>query len=297
MSRNFMSTHKTYMALANRNLLAEIDKKFCLLQSEPEYITKLRNGLDSSLRTLSDLASWWNSGQDFRRDIADELETTDSINIKRLTREGLNRVHSAWSYLRGAVDYSRRKTHELLSPNILLQLAETLDPKNDSYRKINEKCESFKPDYEPPASSQVLPLIEDLCARLRKSDTHPVNMAAYAHLGIVAIQPFRAAHKRLGRLVQDSILKDANLPVATVYPGEKAIYYDLLRSGVSAFMNEASAGQVPFFDFIAGKVNVQLDRYIDNIFIQRGIPLDHAKKKKCFGNKKVHREPVIRKHG
>jgi Fic family protein len=281
------------MALANRNLLAEIDKKFCLLQSEPEYATKLRNSLDSSLRTLSDLASWWNSGQDFRKDMADELETTDSINIKRLTREGLNRVHSAWSYLRGAVDYSKRKTHELLSPNILLQLAETLDPKNDSYRKINEKCESFKPDYEPPSSSQVLPLIEDLCAKLRRPDTHPVNMAAYAHLGIVAIQPFRGAHKRLGRLVQDSILKDANLPVATVYPGEKVIYYDLLRSGVTAFMGESSAGQVPFFDFIAGKVNVQLDRYIDTIFIQRGIPLDHAKKKKCFGTKKTHKEPVI----
>jgi len=291
-----MTASKTYMSLANRDLLTEVDRKFCLLGKEPEYTTKLRNDLDSSLRHLADLTSWWNSSPDFRRDVSEELEKTDPDHIKRLSREGVTRVYSAWSYLRGAVDYSKRPTHELLSPNMLLQLAETLDPRNNSYRKINEKCESFKPSYEPPASSQVLPLIESLCDRLRKSEIHPINRAAYAHLGIVAIQPFRAAHKRLGRLIQDSILMDARLPVATIYPGERAIYYDLLRKGVSAFMNQTSADQVPVFDFIAGKVNVQLDRYLDTLFIQKGIPLNFVSRKKCFGNKRSHREPVVRQH-
>jgi Fic family protein len=109
-------------------------------------------------------------------------------------------------------------------------------------------------------------MMEDLCQTLRDTGAHPIDKAVYAHMVIAAIQPFRSAHKRLGRLIQDSILFDHLLPAATIFPGERATYYDFLRNAVIGYSRNDSELKAPFFNYVAGKINVKLDTCVTHLF-------------------------------
>lgn len=288
------SKYKAHMNLARKGLLDQIDEKYELLSKEPLYQNKLARDTESALKYLSDLSLWCNHADGFREDVEDELkernQSSDYQGVREISAKGEECIRAAWSYLRGAVDYSKKDTARLLSPNLLLHLAASLDKENDSYRSLDEEIVIFEPEYTAPPSAQVQSLIEGLCNRVAKSKDHPVNKSIYTHLSIVAIQPFRFAHKRLGRLLGDSILKDSRLPPAIIYPGEIDTYYNLLRPAVIGWANGSSIAQVPFYDYIAGKVNMRLDRFIDCISGLKEKELqEKQKQKKQFGKRRKNK--------
>ena len=291
---------KLYLSLTDPALTTEINRKKDALIREPEYALALKKGVDCSLRYISDLASWWTQNPEARAELEEELKTHDPRDVKMLSREHAERIGKAWAYLRGAVDYSKKSTQRLVNPGLLLQIAEMIDSKNSRYRRFNEKAESFEPEYKPPHAAQVEPLVQELCKNLNSANIHPVDVAAYAHMGIVAIQPYLAAHKRLGRLLQDSILLDAHLPTATIFPGERRTYYELLRNALTGGMRERVDMQVPFFNYVAGKVNVRLDNCIAHLFTERGREIPEPEAKYAHGAKRTgndrHNHHGVRSH-
>jgi Fic family protein len=67
--------------------------------------------------------------------------------------------------------------------------------------------------YRPPASSDVLPLVNEVANWLGSGDLsrHPVVRAAMAHLNLVSIHPFRDGNGRVARIVQSLVLAKEGL--------------------------------------------------------------------------------------
>jgi Uncharacterized conserved protein len=62
------------------------------------------------------------------------------------------------------------------------------------------------PDYIPPESKDVLPLLNELVTYLGVSDDHPIIKAAVAHYQLVTIHPFEDGNGRTARLLSDYVL-------------------------------------------------------------------------------------------
>jgi len=65
---------------------------------------------------------------------------------------------------------------------------------------------SGNPDYIPPESKDILPLLNELVAYLTTSDDHPLIKAAVAHYQLVTIHPFEDGNGRTARLLSDYVL-------------------------------------------------------------------------------------------
>jgi len=65
---------------------------------------------------------------------------------------------------------------------------------------------SGNPDYIPPESKDILPLLNELVAYLITSDDHPLIKAAIAHYQLVTIHPFEDGNGRTARLLSDYVL-------------------------------------------------------------------------------------------
>ena len=101
---------------------------------------------------------------------------------------------------------------------------------------------------------------------------HPVERAALVHLGIGAIQPYGVGNKRVGRLIQNKILDEANLPPAIIPAAEIDFYRDLLCRAFSSYVSLDANGnarviqnireQGPFFNYISAKVNCSMDQLL-----------------------------------
>ncbi len=97
-----------------------------------------------------------------------------------------------------------------------------------------------------------------------------IESAIFAHLGIVKIHPFIDGNGRTARILQDVILDYYDLPAPVIEAGERMTYYDLLERAIIQIVEEQASGEIPtitsgermFYDFIAGKINVSLDRIL-----------------------------------
>ncbi|MDD5700183.1 MAG: Fic family protein [Candidatus Nanoarchaeia archaeon] len=97
-----------------------------------------------------------------------------------------------------------------------------------------------------------------------------VESAIFAHLGIARIHPFLDGNGRTARILQDVILNHYDIPAPIIEAGERMIYYDLLERAVIEMVELEASGETPgitpgegmFYDFIAGKINVSLDRIL-----------------------------------
>lgn len=94
-----------------------------------------------------------------------------------------------------------------------------------------------------------------------------------AHLHLVRIHPFVDGNGRTSRILQDVILNHYKIPVPVIEAGERDIYYTLLDKAVFDWKHLKHSGELTkgvtkgerdFYTFMAGKVNVSLDKVIDS---------------------------------
>lgn len=73
-------------------------------------------------------------------------------------------------------------------------------------------------EYVPPAAQDVPGLMQDFIASVneKRSQLHPVHLAAYAHRGLVDIHPFQDGNGRTARLLMNMILINAGYCVVSI---------------------------------------------------------------------------------
>lgn len=100
-----------------------------------------------------------------------------------------------------------------------------------------------------------------------------IEAAIFAHFQITRIHPFIDGNGRTARILQDVILDHYHIPLPIIEAGERLTYYSLLDEADTSWkekgatgekINGASKGEKLFYDFIAGKINVSLDKVIHN---------------------------------
>jgi Fic family protein len=98
-----------------------------------------------------------------------------------------------------------------------------------------------------------------------------IESAAFAHLHLARIHPFIDGNGRTARTLQDIILYHYGIPAPLIENGERYEYYLLLDQAVSGWKNnraddipdQVSDGERLFYTFIAGKVNISLDKVVN----------------------------------
>jgi Fic family protein len=100
--------------------------------------------------------------------------------------------------------------------------------------------------------------------------TSKVKAAIFSHLHLARIHPFDDGNGRTARTLQDVILTFYQIPAPLISSGERHIYYACLDRAVKGWSdnksdgidNTSSEGENLFYTFIAGKINVSLDKLI-----------------------------------
>jgi Fic family protein len=243
-------------------LLDEIDRKLELIGDDPSYYLRRSNKTEKTLRDLSDIHSFWLENPKLRSRILRTQGIKDSRQLRKIAREGVKRISSAWSYLNEADvgnDYS-----QYINPLNIIRVGRLVDPgvNRDGFRVDRV---SLGLTYVPPNPLKVPELIGKFCDDLKGSEYHPVEAAVVTHLSIAGIQPFADGNKRVARLFQDRILHGYGLPPAFIPSGEREVYIDLLEQALLNREAHQIRYQRPFFDYVAGKVNVALDEILGDL--------------------------------
>jgi Fic family protein len=246
------------------SLLDEIRGKFSRLISNPDYYLKRANRTNTYLGKISTLYSWWIENPDMREQLYQETGTSNVREIRATSRKGVERIRFAWEFLRGA-RLVGGSTIQVLSPSVLSHLAKTLDPDENArgFRDFNQEANIFGTYAEN--SLQIQSSVEKLISCLRGSKRHPIDQAILADVGLIAIQPYCSANKRLANLTQNAILADEGIVPAVIPPGERKIYVELLEKAVFALSEKNPSKQRDFNDYVAGKINVSLDGILNDL--------------------------------
>ena len=243
----------------NLNLTDELDEKKNKIEKSPNYFLKRANQVKKDLRVIGDIHSFWLENPEMRKTILRISDTDNPHNLRRKARECIAKIQTAWTHLNQYNDLQHN-----LTPEIIVQVGKRIDPYNSSCFR-NARVSLGFTQYTPPNPVKVDELISKFCTDLTHSEYHPVEAAAVTHLNIAGIQPFLDGNKRTARLLQDKILVESGFPPAIIPAGERHIYLDLLEQGLVGMRDGDFKAQRPFFDYIGGKVNVALDKIINDL--------------------------------
>jgi Fic family protein len=95
-----------------------------------------------------------------------------------------------------------------------------------------------------------------------------IESAIFAHLHIARMHPFEDGNGRTSRAVQDITLEHYGVPLPVIEAGERMTYYKILDRAVDEWKDKStrdsdlSEGEKLFYDFIAGKINMSLDKIL-----------------------------------
>jgi len=243
-------------------LIEDIEKKRQKIIENPDYFLKRSQLVKRQLKGVSRAHSFWIEHPDMRNMLIDGGKR-EQQRVRKCARKGVQRMQDAWKYLS-----SVGRTRNFLSvfgPEIILKTGAIVEPgtNSDGFRDVRVSL-GFS-NYVPPNPVKVPELIGKLSEDLERSDYFPVEAAATVHLHLAGIQPFREGNKRIARLIQDRILTDYELPPALIPAGEREVYLDLLEQGLVGIKERDYAAQRPFFDYIGGKINVELDDILKDL--------------------------------
>ncbi len=246
-------------------LLREIDEKKRKIEKDPDYYLKRAHQLRKNLRGICDIHSFFLEHPELRARILKEHDIDDSRKLKQVARGGVQQMSLAWSHLissRVGNDYKK-----YITAGTVIDVGSFVEPTKNQYGFRSDRVLMAGLRYVPPNPIKVPDLIEHFCANVTESDYHPVEAAAVTHLTLTGIQPLNDGNKRTARLLQDKILWDYGLPPAYIPSGERAVYVDLLEQALLHQDASDIEYRRPFFDYIAGKVNVALDNILDDLKI------------------------------
>ena len=231
--------------------IREIERKVKDISDCPEYHLATRESLLHSLRKRDAVISFLMEHPKFQ-------DPDERRGKTKIIRNGIKRLEDAWRYARGIPNIV-----ELLTSESLIKVGRIIDPRNQGFRNVRVSLNL--PNYTPPNPLKVPELVEDFLGRIKAKDLHPIESAALVHLGVAAIQPFVDGNKRTGRVLQNKILYEQELPPASIPIGERQYYIGLLEGAMGAYRNGDTKGQGPFFNYIAAKANVSLDHILRNL--------------------------------
>ncbi len=90
-------------------------------------------------------------------------------------------------------------------------------------------------DYVAPDWQDVKKLMNDFVKYLERKDMNPVELAARAHYRFEKIHPFSDGNGRVGRLLMNKVLWDANFPMLIIEYKRRKSYYKALKRGEDNF--------------------------------------------------------------
>jgi hypothetical protein len=236
-----------------KSLLLEIDRKKNKIEENPSYFMKTRRKTRKGLIRRSLIHSWLLEHPSERDQNYDGPITRNSEAV----RKGVKRLSDAWTYLIAQKDP--------LDVDVLKETASLVEPELNGQGYRNSRVRLPGLEHIPPNCIKIPDMVDDLFGQLKSGIYHPVDKSVLAHLNLVYIPPFTDGNKRTSRMIQDKILSDNSLPGAGILLGERDVYLDLLDQAFTGIREGDAKLQRPFFDYIAGKVNVKLDEVLNDI--------------------------------
>ncbi len=242
----------------DQELSDEIEQKREKIAAEPNAYLHRANRIKKALQTSARGYSYYiEHPQERSRLLYGGIRARS---VKRDAARGFDRLKMAWDKLHQA-----KRTNnftEIIDPSLIISIGGIIDPSNEWFRR--ERV-SLNLKYVPPNPIKVPELVDQLIEETKKGDLTTVERAAYFHLVLAGIQPFRDGNKRTARLFQDAILDDYGLPPAVIPSGERVVYIDLLEEALIGRQANDLRKQRPFFDYIGGKVNHGLDQILNDL--------------------------------
>jgi|SRR3989344_454820 len=199
----------------------------------------------------------------------------------KFVKDGIKNIEGAFRW--GEENFDFLKIDEEFVKGLSARVAPKLYPDGIGYyRRGGAQIKGAKstPPYPEKVKSLEMPwFIRDLRSKLRSGyESHDsiqqIAAGIFSHLHLVRIHPFDDGNGRTSRLLQDIILDYFSIPIPVVESGERVTYYNLLDDAVEGWKerkgveqhNGASQGEYQFYTFIAGKINVSLDKVLDCIY-------------------------------
>jgi hypothetical protein len=245
----------------SEKLIEEIEEKRWIIQNDPDYFLRRSQRIKSDLRSMGNIHSYWIEHPE-ERNLIMRGSGEDKRKLRKEARKSIGKIMDAWRYLQG-MEYNSSILNAI-TPELILDVGGKVDSRNmKGFR--TERVSLGLVKYTPPNPIKVPVLVENFCKKLKDSDYFPVEAAITVHLGIAGIQPFIDGNKRTGRLLQDRILDDNGLPPAIIPAGERHVYIDVLEDALAGMRDNDLRIQRPFYDYVAGKVNVAMDRILNDL--------------------------------
>jgi len=244
-------------------LLREIDEKKEVLDSgeSPCLSLMVRGTLEEDALTHSNL-----------------LEATGKKQRKErsaILRETHDSLMEAWNFAKAGFNGQ-------LTTRLILNVAEKIEPLSQGrYRRSDVRIQGHDVVL-PSRAVKVAGQMETLMNYLNDSegDLHPVEIAALWHLHSIRVHPLEDGNGRTARLITNLILDEEGYGPSTIQSGERVVYQGVLRSALRGYRDRESRlpssdnlfkdvlenpSQVSdeehmFFNYLASKVNVSLDK-------------------------------------
>ncbi|MBX4212469.1 Fic family protein [Candidatus Pacearchaeota archaeon] len=239
-------------------LIEEIDKKQLKILEDPNYYLVRKSRIQSHQENPIAIFSWWIEHPNERMEfLIHKPGTKEHRQLFKIAKEGVKKIEEAWAYLLEEPNY--------LTLSVAGNLAFKVEPFKNKIPYRTSRVSLNLEEYCPPNYEKVRDLLSKTFNNINQGELHPVEKAAMAHLYTAAIQPFNDGNKRVGRLLQNRILHDADYLPVLQPAGERAVYIDLLEQGCVGWRDNDLKKQRPFFDYIGGKVNTTLDEVLGDL--------------------------------
>ena len=135
------------------------------------------------------------------------------------------------------------------------------------------KGSSVTPPYPEKLIKYEIPWFEESMGEHLKDETiNRIEPAIFTHFHVARMHPFVDGNGRTSRTIQDVILDHYNIPLPIIQAAERMFYYQLLDESISAWRDrggkdsnkDLSKEERRFYDFMAGKINISLDKILRN---------------------------------
>ena len=127
------------------------------------------------------------------------------------------------------------------------------------------------PPYPEKLVKYEIPWFEQSMRESLKCETETrIEPSIFAHFHVARMHPFVDGNGRTSRTFQDVILDHYNIPLPVIQAAERMFYYNLLNQAISAWKERGgrdsdgilSEKERLFYDFMAGKINISLDKIL-----------------------------------
>ena len=179
-------------------------------------------------------------------------------------RRALRNLENSW---REAKSYSGEINEEFIQSTCAVLAPNITSGKKTPYRDVRVYITGSQ--HIPPAPEKVGREIRRMLESNNKLNSG-LEKAFHLHYHGVRIHPFVDGNGRTFRLIQNIILRREGLPPTIIYEGERNYYFDLLNKADIGYKHnktgdriKLSKGELEFYNFLASKVNIALDRMIE----------------------------------